>query len=74
MLTRAPSSIGTRSAPSSRRPAAASTIEDPVLVGGARLLGHHVGAQLHAAPEGPVLDLDLLERAALGLARRGARR
>ena len=32
-----------------------------------RLLGHHVGAQLDAAPERAVLDLDLLEQPALGL-------
>ena len=45
-----------------------------VLVGGARAVGLHLGAELDHAPEGPVRDLDLLVQAALGLLRRGARR
>ena len=43
--------------------------QDAVLVAGLGLLGHHVGAQLDAAPERPVLDLDLLEQPAPGLLR-----
>ena len=43
--------------------------QDPVLVGGAGLVGDHVGAELDLAPEGALLDLELLVDAALGVVR-----
>ena len=48
---------------------AGSRPQDAVLVGGARLVGDDVGAELDDAPERAVLDLDLLVEAPLGLLR-----
>ncbi len=44
--------------------------QDAVVVGGLGLVGGDVGAELDRAPERPVLDLDLLVDAALGLVQR----